>query len=535
MTIWNKLWQPLCLLIILQSIPVTSQNFPDYPERGVFQLPDSLLSLNKRMIVTEGTEGPLDPEKYYIGPGDEIIVSISGVEEMVYNLVVDYESRLYIPKLGGIDLNGATLKEAKEKISNAILNFFKDVDIYISLSGFRKIKVSLIGDVKNPSSYILTANSRLLDLIVSSSGLTATSNYRNIRVTSAGNISKEYDLLSFLRNGDQDQNPYLKEGDVVFVDKIDQTVKISGEIKFPAAYEFKAGESVVNLIKLAGGFLSKARKDSIELVSFDEKGRMQFSRYFSFQELEDAQIQLSPFDQVLVRQIPDYLIERYVKVEGYVMFPGWYKIEEDKTYLSEIIEEAGGFHRDASVKDATLFRHQENQVPDPEFERLKLIPRADMTEDEYDYFKAKSRQQTGKVVVDFEKLFIYNDKSEDVLLKRGDIINVPEAKNYVILLGQVVNPGNVIYNENYTVQDYIRLAGGFGWRALEDEVRVIKSISGEWLEEDDVEKIDPGDTIWIPEDPPGPKFWDVFTTSLAILGQVASIIAATVAIVVASR
>lgn len=163
------------------------------------------------------------------------------------------------------------------------------------------------------------------------------------------------------------------------------------------------------------------------------------------------------------------------------------------------------------------------------------MQRADMTDDEYDYFKAKSRMRQGKAVVDFNALFIMGDKSEDVILKRGDVIEVPEAKDYVILLGQVVDPGNISYQPGLTVDDYINLAGGFGWRAEEGDVRVIKANTGEWVNADDVDSLKPGDTIWIPENPPGPKFWTVFTTSLTIFGQVASIIAATVAIIVASR
>ncbi len=197
--------------------------------------------------------------------------------------------------------------------------------------------------------------------------------------------------------------------------------------------------------------------------------------------------------------------------------------------------QAGGFLEDASLVDATLYRAIADTSADPEFERIKIIPRVDMTDDEYDYLKAKSRQRYGKVVVDFNALFENNQLSEDVVLKRQDIINVPEKKNYITLIGQVVNPGNIIYNPNLSVEDYIQLAGGFSWRAIEGDVRVIKVNTGEWVDADDIDKLDPGDTIWILEDPPGPKFWDVFTTSLAVLGQIAAVIAATVAVIIASR
>ena len=199
------------------------------------------------------------------------------------------------------------------------------------------------------------------------------------------------------------------------------------------------------------------------------------------------------------------------------------------------MNEAGGFLEDAGLVNATLFRTNSDTTADPEFERIKLIPRVDMTDDEYDYLKAKSRQRNGKVVVDFRALFREKQLSEDVVLKRGDIITVPERKNYITLIGQVVNPGNIVFDQKLSVEDYIALAGGFSWRAVEGDVRIIKVNTGEWVDADDIEKLDPGDTIWVLENPPGPKFWDVFTTSLSILGQVAAMVAATVAVIVATR
>ena len=270
-------------------------------------------------------------------------------------------------------------------------------------------------------------------------------------------------------------------------------------------------------------------------MSFDDKGNKQTSKYYSYDEIEKDPVEMKVQDQVIVRQIPEYYINRFIEIEGFVKYPGWYKIIKDSTTLKEIIEEAGGFMKEASLAEASLTRTIGINTNDPEFERLKQIPRADMTDDEYDYLKAKSRERSGKVVVDFEKLFRDNDLSENVVLKRNDVINIPEAKNYINLLGQLVNPGKIIYKEGLTVNDYIGLAGGFGWRALENEVRVVKAKTGEWIEADEIDSLKPGDTIWVPEDPPGPKFWEVFTSVLQVTGQLAAVIAATVAVIVATR
>lgn len=519
-------------ILCLCSTLVFAQFKPDYTERSFQSIQDPLM---RGDFSTEATSGVVDDEHYMVGPGDILFISISGIQETASKLQIDYEGNLYIPRVGGIDLKNKTLAESKILIEDKLNRYYKDVDIFISLAEFRRIKVSLIGDVVSPSSITLKSNARLLDLLRSSSGLTGTSNYRNITVQSVNGEKNTYDLLTFLRKGDFSNNPLLREGDVVIIDKTDKVVSIVGQIKFPASYEYVEGEDLADLIDLAGGFLTKARKDSIEVIRFSDDGKSQYSLYFSYDELLKESVKLKNKDLIIVREIPEYLVPHYVKIEGRIKYPGFYKIQKDITRLSDVVKEAGGFLEEASLVNAYLIRTEIDKPLDPEFERLKLILRADMTDDEYDYLKAKSRQREGKVVVDFERLFKRNAVDEDIILKNNDYIYIPEEKNYVIMLGQFLKPGKIIYDPKYNVQDYINLAGGFGWRALERDVRVIKVNTGEWIDADDIDKLDPGDTIWVPEDPPGPKFWDVFTTSLQIIGQVAAIIAATMAVIVATK
>lgn len=528
----KKLISLIILLILIASAAVSGQTLkPDYSERAFAGLPAD--SAQAAAFSIQATEGSVDPDEYFVGPGDRIFISISGVEDYAANLAVNQEGILYIPRVGGVDLKNTSLADSKKKIISAIDKYFKNVEVFISLTDFRKIKVALIGNVLKPSMYALSGNSRLIDVITVSSGLRDNANYRDIVIKHRDGTERHFDILSFFRYGDRKNNPLLNEGDVVVIDRVDKVVSVTGQIKYTGTYEFVENETVYDLIQLSGGVLSKARTDSVEIVRFNEDGKNQYSLFFALEETK--KVYLLNQDHVIVREKPEYYIDRYVNIIGYVNYPGYYKIVKDVTTLSEIIEQAGGLRSDASLTEASLNRTMGTVELDPEFERLKLIPRQDMTDDEYDYLKAKSRQRKGKVVVDFVKLFRDDDKSEDLILKRGDIISIPEAKNYVILLGQVVNPGNIIYKRGLTVDDYIQLAGGFGWRALEGDVRVIKANTGEWIEADDIDDLEPGDTIWIPEDPPGPKFWDVFTTSLAVLGQLAAIVAATVAVIIATR
>jgi protein involved in polysaccharide export with SLBB domain len=483
----------------------------------------------------ESSEGPINADEYVVGPGDILFISISGIQERSFSLKVNPDGNIYIPQIGVLDLREKTLKQAKEAIRDRLLKSFKDVEIYVTLQSFRKIKVSLIGNVTKVGNFVISSNSRLIDVFSLSEGITPSSDLRNIKVISKNGTEKKYDLLKFIRLADISQNPRLLDGDVIVVDKAERFVSLIGQIKFAGNYEYKPNETVSNILELAGGLMFKAFRDSIEIIRFTEDGKKQYSIYYSYDFLQKNEVYTKPNDMIVVREIPDYFDIQYVTVQGEVRYPGVYKIIKDKTKLSEIIKQAGGFLDKASLINATLYRTEADSSIDPEFERLKSIPRSEMTDDEYDYLKAKSRQKVGKVVVDFEQIFLRNNLNEDIVLKSGDLIIVPEEKEYITIIGQVVNAGNIPYRRGLTVNDYIQLSGGFGWRAVESDVRVIRASTGEWVEADEVKKLYPGDIIWVPEKTPPPKFWDVFTTSLQVIGQIASVIAATVAVIVATR
>jgi len=509
-----------------------------YPQETVGYFDRKVLisdSLEKKIQITFATDGVIDPDEYKVGPGDILQVSIRGIDEISHKVVISPEGYAYLPKVGAVNIKDCSLNEAKKHVLGLIKNNFKNVEVFINLVEFKKIIVGLYGDVKKPGSFILSGNSRLSDLISASEGLNTTSDLRNIKIISNSGETRSCDYLSFIRLGDKINNPILREGDFVKINRIDKTVGISGSIKYPGIYEFKENETAVDLIKVAGGFFEKSEQDSIEIISFLDDKKTQYGRVVTFENLKNSGYLLKSKDRIIVRDKPRFLLENLVIIEGYVKYPGIYKIIDDKTPLSEIITQAGGFLENASIVDATLTRKIGETDIDPEFERLKIMLRADMTDDEYDYLKSKSRQRQGKVVVDFGKLFDAKDFSEDVLLRRNDVINVPEAKNYITIIGQAVNPGKIPFKPDYSVSDYINLAGGFGWRAKDNQVRVVKVGTGEWIDAEDVKSLEPGDTIWIPEDPPPPKFWDVTIDVLTVLGQVATVIAATVAVIVSMR
>ncbi|MBV6445324.1 MAG: hypothetical protein IFNCLDLE_01596 [Ignavibacteriaceae bacterium] len=518
----------LLLFLSVFSAQPFAQQMPTYADRA-FIITDSSIQKHDELPVIEGS---VDEESYILGAGDQFRISIDDIQPIVLESAISPDGFLLIPKVGTLQLTGTTLKDAKTQISREVSKRFKGREVLVTLSGIRKIKISIYGEVLKKGSKIIFANSRLNDILMDG-GFTPSANIRNIRIISKNGEASTIDLLSFVRLADRSQNPVLQDGDYVMVDKLDKVVTLLGMVKYPGVYEYRENESLENLINIAGGFLDAAFTDTLEIIRFDSNGKSQLSVRNSKTALFSQNFTLQNSDRVIVRSKPEYLEEKIVTISGYVKFPGPYKIKEGETKLSEIIPEAGGFLENASLEDSYVIRNTGTSDYDPEYERIKLIPRKDMTDDEYDYLKSRSRQRKGRITIDFIKVF--DKKTDDLLLKKNDQIIVPEKKQYITIIGQAVSPGNIEYHKGNSIMDYIERAGGFGWRAEEDDIRVIKSKTGEWIEANDEVELEPGDTIWIPEKPQAPKFWDVFKDSLLIFSQLATVIAATVAVIVSLR
>jgi protein involved in polysaccharide export with SLBB domain len=334
--------------------------------------------------------------------------------------------------------------------------------------------------------------------------------------------------------GDVDANPFVSGGDVIFFPPKDRIVGVFGAVGHEGRVDFVEGERLNDLIDVCQGFRSQAFLDSVEVVRFQED-HQSTRRFFldlrNYPNDEDANITLEAGDLILVRAVPQYRQHRLVLVTGEVRYEGSYSIEAGRTTLRDVIHRAGGFTADASLEEAVVIRKPPESEKDAEFERLQKIPAADMREDEYEYFKARSREKVGAMVVNFKRLFLQGDASQDIVLREGDVVEVPKLKNYIRVIGRVNSPGNVIFNARWTYLNYIQATGGFGWRADDGDVRVVKARSGELVDADNQGDYDlePGDTIWVPE-VPEVKFWEIAFTSLGVISQLAGIVGIVIAI-----
>ncbi|MCI0512107.1 SLBB domain-containing protein, partial [candidate division KSB1 bacterium] len=501
---------------------------------------------------------------YIIGPGDFFQINVWGAISEEHQVRISPENKMIIPKVGEIGFKSLILSQAKKEIVQAIANRYKNAQISVSLLGLRKFRVFVSGAVRNPGSVIVNANTRVSEVIKAVGGFKTPINVqqftqqttvetpsleesvvkssqvvqdemaleypaskRNILLHRKDGQFIQVDLLLSMEGGENAANPYLLDGDVVFVPNLQKTVgqiAIWGAIRNPGEFEYMTGDNLHNLILLGHGFTSDADKSRIEIVRFEADYRTTKSISINLADstVDSKKIALFPDDRIYIRRLPEYHTKAQIVIRGEVKFPGEYNIEDGQTTLTQVLEHAGGFTGQASLAEASLLRKSVADVEDPEFERLKKMTIEEMTEQERNYFKIKSREKNGSLGIDFIRLFLLKDRSADVPLLDRDEITIPPVGRTIAVSGQVVRPGLITFVSGQTFRYYIGKAGGYSWNARKSHIRVIRSQTGEWLKPDGDTEIYLGDTIFVPERPER-DYWALFKDFMQIAYQIATI------------
>lgn len=489
-------------------------------------------------------EEKVDPKTYILGPGDILSIFTWGNFQGQYRLPVSPEGVLLVPEIGPIEVSGITLEKAEKKISASILRRYRNVETIVSLVDLRSFKVYVGGAVNFPGAYPATAVTRVSEIINIAGGFLGEENpeinfppeirsmrsdrkmssKRNLQVYRKNGDSLRADILRFEITGQTKFDPHLRDGDRVFVPVQESSINlygIFGAVKNPGYFEYSNHDSLADLIELAHGLKLNADSQNIEIVRFKPDNRQTYSMTVDLKST-DWNIPLSADDRVYVKAIQEYHEKYQVLLTGDFEYPGYYAIKKDSTWLTEVVGKAGGFTLMASLEEAEMTRVSIEEIIDPEFERLKKMQVADMSESEYDYYKTKSRSKPGRVAVDFVGLFINGDSTKDFILRDGDVINVPRKSKVVSVIGEVSNPGLLPYKSGADYRYYIRRAGGFSDRASKGKISIIKGISSEWMKAKKGKPLEPGDTVWIPEKKKR-DYWTFTKETLAFVGNLATV------------
>lgn len=546
----------LALFLGLASVDLLAQAQRDQ-DKGTTQAPLVIETAEKPakeevqagLIGMEAYREVLASGRYLVGPGDEFIIYTTGMEQPVLAKVMA-EGGLLVPGVGSVPVAGLSLKAAREAVTQAHRQAFRQGQITVELNQLRIFPVTVVGVVGSPGVTVTNGVERISEVLRKAGGLGGRASHRNIRVAKTGELTPEIwkqlqsgsesgnpaaleqstrriDLELFGVTGDSRYNPFAEDGDLVIVPPQADKVGVVGAVQREGFFEYAKGDRVSDLLTLAQGLSPGYEPGSGVLFRYSEDRSRKISLPLDLIGIQsrnpEADLPLQVEDLVVVRHLPGMNRKSTVRVLGEVVYPGFYVVERTGTTLKQVIQWAGGFTADASLPEAQVVRAREGDAKnDPEMERIATIPVSDRTEDDDQYFIMRSREKRGHMVVDFVALFRREDETQNIALLPDDVIIVPASQRTVIVSGQAAHPGAVIYNESYTVWDYIQRAGGLGWRASKD-IRVIKARTGEMKRAQDAGQMEPGDRIWIKERPQR-DYWAIFTQTMGVIGQVSTIV-----------
>ena len=416
-------------------------------------------------------------------------------------------------------------------------------------------RVEIAGAVFRPGQFELERGLTLKALINKADGVTEDAflyrGYIN-RLNPDNTVSLiSFDVSKILSGASADL-PLQREDKVIISSIFDlrdeYTLTIQGEVRQPGTIKFAEQMSLEDLIQLAGGFKEGATPNRIEIArriknSDVNSSSAKVAEIFTvnvdpYLQLSDASFKLEPFDIVSVRNAEGYTVQTQVKLEGEVLYPGFYTITKKDESISDIIARAGGLTTSAYAEGASLKRayaksDSKNAIDTKDEEEKKLLNLKRVQESGVKDTLSTDLQlkliQSDLVGINLVSILKTPKKANDLLLEDGDIIRVPKMLQIVKVTGEVLNPNSIVYMPNKSLKQYINGAGGFTNNALKNNV-YIKYANGSaeaakrFLFFSNYPKVKPGSEIMVPKraerEKITPQAWIGIGTALASLGAI---------------
>jgi protein involved in polysaccharide export with SLBB domain len=398
---------------------------------------------NNKSLTFEPAMNIATPQNYVLGPGDQLIIDVYGASQESMSLTVSPDGDITVPDFGPVHVSGLTVTAAQNRIRSKLGSYYESSSIKASLGQTRTILVNVMGEVKTPGTYTLSAFATVFHALYMAGGVSDLGTLRNIKIYRQGRLISTVDIYEFILNGRLAGNVRLADNDVVQVGTYDCIVDITGRVKRPMAYELRKTESLSTLLKYSGGFAGDAYKKSLRVLR--KSGRMK--SVHNVEEFELADFKMADGDSVIVDSIIDRF-ENMVEVKGAIFRPGMYRLGEKVNSVRSLIESADGLTEEAMTSRAVIRRMKPNRT-----------------------------QEVLSVDLDG----IINGSAADVPLENEDILFIPtqaEHQNLRTLTvdGEVIFPGTYEYAEGMTIEDLILQAGGLTDAASTIKVDISRKI-----------------------------------------------------------
>ena len=382
---------------------------------------------NNKDLTFESSMNLATPQNYRLGPGDAVNVDIWGASQESVTEIISPDGTITIEDIGVIQLGGLSVSQAKARLKKVLGPRFQGSQIDLTLGQTRTITVNIMGEVKVPGTYTMSAFATVYNALYMAGGPNEIGTLRNVKVFRRGRQVTSVDVYDFLLNGKLTGDVRLQDNDVITVGPYEALVNITGKVKRPMFYEMKKTESAATLLRYAGGFTGDAYTKAIRI---NRKAGNQYS-VFSVGEFDMSQFKLMDEDSVSV----DSTLNRYqnmVEIKGAVFRPGMYHVGENISTVKALVEAAAGLTEGAISQHAVMHRM-----------------RADRTLE----------------VLSVDVRGILEGTTPDVPLRNEDVLYIASReekvqKQTVTINGEVLYPGVYKYAANESVEDLILQAGG---------------------------------------------------------------------------
>ena len=391
---------------------------------------------NNKNLTFEPAMNIATPQSYMLGPGDIVAVDVYGASQKTFNCTVSPDGQIVIEGFGPIQVGGLSIASAKARIRSMLGSRYRSSRINLSLGQTRTITVNVMGEVKVPGTYTLSAFATVFHALYMAGGTNDIGTLRNIKIYRNNHLISVCDIYDYILNGKMTGNVRLNDGDVISVGPYDCLVDITGKVKRPMYYEMKKNESVGTLLKYAGGFTGDAYTKAVRV---NRKTGREYA-VFNVDEFDMNSFRIADGDSVTV----DSVLPRYhntVEIKGAVFRPGMYQLGDGINSVRTLIQHAEGLTEDAFTNRAVMHRMNEDRT-------LKVIP------------------------VDIKG--IMSGKIADIPLKENDVLFIPSkqiamTERTITIQGEVQYPGIYKYADNETLEDLVLQAGG-----LKDAASTVK-------------------------------------------------------------
>ena len=398
---------------------------------------------NNKKLSFEPQMNIATPQNYVVGPGDQLIIDIYGASQQSLKLTVSPDGDVTVPEFGPIRVSGLSINAAQARIRSKLGSYYQSSEIKTSLGQTRSIMVNVMGEVRVPGTYTLSAFATVFHALYMAGGISDLGTLRSIKVFRQGRQISVVDVYEFILNGRLAGNVRLQDNDVIQVGTYDCIVDISGKVKRPMAYEMRKGESLSALLKYAGGFTGDAYKKLIRVLRNSEE----MKSVYNVDEFDYNSFKLEDGDQVSIDQIYDRF-KNMVEIKGAVFRPGMYQYGEEVNSVRSLIERASGLTEEAMTSKAVLRRLKPNRTQEV-------------------------------ITIDLEG--ILRGSVADIPLQNEDILFIPTLAEHqnlrtLTITGEVIFPGTYEFADRMTIEDLILQAGGLTDRASTIKVDVSRRL-----------------------------------------------------------